>query len=89
MNEGLEISAILYKVQSTVDGGWRVTFDMHGNDTQKVFTLALLKDTLLRLTVVQSQANSLVTSDPAQMDINDYLTSPYAESYSVPKVSRD
>ena len=51
--DGITLQAILAKVQSTTDGGWRLTFDIAGNDTDAVMKLSPLRnDTLLQVAIV-------------------------------------
>lgn len=43
----IEIAAILTKITTTVDGGWRVTLDLDDSFRSQIMQLASFKDKLL------------------------------------------
>lgn len=51
--DSVTLQAILAKVQSTTDGGWRLTFDVSDSDTAAVMKVSPLRnDTLLQLAII-------------------------------------
>lgn len=51
--EGLVIQGVLTKVTTTVDGGWRISFDLGEDQTLATTQLSLLRDQLLNIVIVQ------------------------------------
>lgn len=50
--EGITLQAIFVKATTTVDGGWRLTFDIAQNESGQIIDLAILRDQLLQLAIV-------------------------------------
>ena len=51
MDESINLSAILVKAQTTVDGGWRVSFDISQDEAPKIMLLTELREQLVQLSV--------------------------------------
>lgn len=47
--QSLSLRAVLTKITSTADGGWRVTFDLDQSEMNAIQELILLKDSYLEL----------------------------------------
>jgi len=49
--DNLEFTAQLNKITTTVDGGWRVTFDLGDDESVKLAVLSQLRQSLLKLKI--------------------------------------
>jgi hypothetical protein len=49
---GVTFSAILNKITTTVDGGWRVTFDVPDSETPQMAELSKLRSSTLQIGIV-------------------------------------
>lgn len=49
---GITFQAILNKITTTVDGGWRVSFDVSASDSEAMLELAKLRDTTLQIGII-------------------------------------
>jgi len=52
MIEGIEFKAILNKVQSTTDGGWRITLDVSDDEAEKVLEMNKHRRDILQVAVI-------------------------------------
>lgn len=50
--EGIAIKAIFSQARTTIDGGWKITFDVSADEAAKVVQISELKDHLLMLGIV-------------------------------------
>lgn len=50
--DNLTFTAILNKVQTTVDGGWRISFDVSQDEAEKMTEITKHRDSALMLAVV-------------------------------------
>lgn len=50
MND-LKITAQINKITTTVDGGWRITFDVGDEESTKIAVLSQLREKLLSLNI--------------------------------------
>jgi hypothetical protein len=50
--QGITLKAVLVKAQTTVDGGWRLSFDVGQDEAASVLSLTALRDNLLQLAVL-------------------------------------
>ena len=55
--KGVTFQAILNKITTTVDGGWRVTFDVSDSDSNAMLDLAKMRETTLQLGIVDQNAS--------------------------------
>jgi hypothetical protein len=49
----INFTAIIYKIQTLIDGGWRVTFDVSDSDLKNLLALSELRQELLNVNVVK------------------------------------
>lgn len=49
----VNIKAILNKITTTVDGGWRLTLDIGNEEQENLLRLADMRDTILKLVIVK------------------------------------
>lgn len=47
----LNLDGILQRISTTVDGGWRIVFDIDQRQSDVVAVLGLLRDHLMKLTI--------------------------------------
>jgi len=52
--DSIQLSAILVKAQTTIDGGWRVTFDVSQDEAPKIMLLTELREQLVQLNITQA-----------------------------------
>lgn len=48
----ITFSAIFYRATTTVDGGWRVSFDINPNDADKIAALAEHRDDMFQVAAI-------------------------------------
>ena len=49
---GLSFTAIFNSARTTVDGGWRITFDLSNTDSDKISEIAALQHQLLQIAII-------------------------------------
>lgn len=49
MKDAIKLKAILWKIQTTVDGGWRVTFDLDNSNKGEILKLSDMRECLIGL----------------------------------------
>lgn len=57
----ITLSAILQNVRMTVDGGWRITFDVSQSEVAKVMSLSALRDMELGIAIVPKEIEDPLT----------------------------
>jgi hypothetical protein len=67
MSQAITLSALLSKVQTMVDGGWRLTFDVTEADTVAVMQLSQLRDQVLAVSIAPEQLIGKVLT-PGELD---------------------
>lgn len=50
------MTAILQRISTTADGGWRIAFDISADEAEKLATLSKYRQNLLQLAVVPVDA---------------------------------
>ena len=55
------LQAILYKLSSTIDGGWRLTFDVSQSDVEEIKKLASARDQLFQMALVEMDESGPVS----------------------------
>ena len=56
---GVTLLAVLSKVSTTPDGGWRLTFDVSANEDEQVLGMIDLRDRLAQMALVPVPAEVL------------------------------
>lgn len=51
--EGIVIDGLLSKITTTVDGGWKITFDLGSDMTEIVSQLSKMRDEYLRIVILK------------------------------------
>ena len=59
MSTPITFKAILAKVSTTADGGWRVTLDVAECDREAVLTLSKFRELLLAIAIVPDETQPL------------------------------
>jgi hypothetical protein len=49
---GVSFRAVISKVTTTIDGGWKVTLDLSANESEQALALAQLRDQLIQFGAV-------------------------------------
>jgi len=49
---GIALQGVLVKAATTIDGGWRITFDVSADEGRAVLQLSALRGALLQLGIV-------------------------------------
>jgi hypothetical protein len=49
---GISFNAIINKITTTIDGGWRVTFDVAQSDASQIFKLSEIRDQAVQVGVL-------------------------------------
>lgn len=49
--DSLELIAVLNKIQTTVDGGWRITLDLDASNAEQIMILSQLRDRAIKIIV--------------------------------------
>lgn len=57
--EGIALNALLFKVTTTVDGGWRMSFDVPDSDAAQVMQISQLRGMSLTMVIVPEQGGPL------------------------------
>lgn len=52
MKEPITVEAIFQKATTTIDGGWRISFDLSHADSQKISEIAQLANETLNLVIM-------------------------------------
>lgn len=52
LSQGFTFGAVINRITSTVDGGWRVAFDLPDSEKQAILKLAELRDRVLQVGIV-------------------------------------
>ena len=52
MTEGFTFQGVLTKITTTVDGGWRITFDLPANQSNQISELSSLRESALQIGLV-------------------------------------
>lgn len=64
----LSMAACLTKIQTTIDGGWRVTFDLPDSESENIARLSRYRDKPLGLGIVdggpREQGSGSFTEEP-------------------------
>jgi len=50
--EGISFSCIFNKAQTTIDGGWIISFQVSQDEADQIMKLASLRDALMQLAVI-------------------------------------
>lgn len=58
--DGITLQAIFNKATTTVDGGWRVSFDVNPSEVKKIAMLSVLRETLLELKITPVTEGEIV-----------------------------
>jgi len=53
--KAISFNAIFNKITSTIDGGWRVSFDVPASDSGSLLELAALREDNLKVVVMNSE----------------------------------
>lgn len=59
LEEGIAMEGVLTKASTTVDGGWRITFDLPASSAPQVLQLSQLRDCAVKIIVIQSLEDPL------------------------------
>lgn len=51
---GISFNAMINRITTTIDGGWRVTFDVPQSETQSMMELSALRDENLQIVALTS-----------------------------------
>ena len=62
MDHAITLLASLSKITSTVDGGWKITFDVPQTELAKIMQLSSLRDMVLALAIVPDEMDDPVKS---------------------------
>lgn len=62
MDHAITLLASLSKITSTVDGGWKITFDVPQTELTKIMQLSSLRDMALALAIVPDEINDPIKS---------------------------
>lgn len=52
MNAGISFEASLSRITTTIDGGWKVTFDVPQSDAESMLALSEYRDKILQIGIV-------------------------------------
>lgn len=50
--DSITLTAIFSKATTTVDGGWRITFDVDQSEAQSILKLSVLRDQLFQMALI-------------------------------------
>lgn len=54
--DGITFQAVLYRISTTVDGGWSITFHAPNNASGEVLKLGDVRDQVLQLAVIPTDS---------------------------------
>jgi len=52
VNAGISFEASLSRITTTIDGGWKVTFDVPQSDAESMLALSEYRDKILQIGIV-------------------------------------
>lgn len=50
--KGITFSSVLNKITTTIDGGWRITFDVSDSESENMTDLAMMRNRRLQIGIV-------------------------------------
>ena len=53
-DDSASFSATLYQIKTTIDGGWRITFDVPSSDAEEIMKLSKMMGSLLQLGAIKN-----------------------------------
>ena len=62
-NEKIVLNAIIYKLQTTVDSGWRLSLDLDQGQSEEIMRLSKMRDQVIQLEISSSEQSDTLLTD--------------------------